>query len=114
MTTHFIGQLLEVKPIETTDRKTDKIKYSTDITVLFEGIDEEGYKKISAETINVDEEYYDDLKDKIGKVIALAYTSKVSQYGVSFYPDRSMPVLVLEKNPLDYSKYKRDAKGAKA
>jgi len=107
MTTHFIGQLLEVKPIETTDRKTDKTKYSTDITVLFEGIDEEGYKKISAETINVDEEYYDELKDKIGKVIALAYTSKVSQYGVSFYPDRSMPVLVLDKNPLDYSSFKR-------
>ena len=107
MTTHFIGQLLEVKPIETTDRKTDKTKYSTDITVLFEGIDEEGYRNVSAEKINVDEEYYDELKDKIGKIIAIAYTSKVSQYGVSFYPDRSMPVLVLEKNPLDYSKYKR-------
>jgi len=29
MTTHFIATLLEVKPIETTDRKTDKTKYST-------------------------------------------------------------------------------------
>ena len=112
MTTHFIGQLLEIKPIETTDRKTDKTKYSTDLTVMFDGIDEEGYRKVSVETINVDEEYYDELKDKIGKVIALAYTSKVSQYGVSFYPDRTMPVLVLEKNPLDYTKFKRtDKKG---
>lgn len=114
MTTHFIGQLLEIKPIETTDRKTDKVKYSTDLTVMFDGVDEEGFRKVSVETINVDEEYYDELKDKIGKVIALAYTSKVSQYGVSFYPDRTMPVLVLDRNPLDYTKFKRDAKGSKA
>ena len=108
MTTHFIGQLLEIKPIEHTDRQTQKVKYSTDITVMFDGIDEDGFRKVSVETINVDEEYYEELKDKIGKVIALAYTSKVSQYGVSFYPDRTMPVLVLDKNPLDYSRFKRE------
>jgi len=107
MTTHLIGQLLEVKPIETVDRKTEKVKYSTDLTVMFDGIDEEGFRKVSVETINTDEEYYDELKDKIGSVIALAYASKVDQWGTKFYPDRTMPVLVLEKNPLDYSKFKR-------
>jgi len=107
MTTHLIGQLLEVKPIETVDRKTEKVKYSTDLTVMFDGIDEEGFRKVSVETINTDEEYYDELKDKIGSVIALAYASKVDQWGIKFYPDRTMPVLVLDKNPLDYSKFKR-------
>ena len=110
MTTHMIGQLLEVKPIEMTDRKTEKVKYSTDLTVMFDGIDEEGFRKVSVETINVDEEYYDELKDKIGKTIAIAYLSKTDQWGTKFYADRSMPVLELEKNPLDYSKFKRTEK----
>ena len=108
MTTHLIGQLLEVKPKEYEDKKTSKMNYSTDLTVMFDGIDEEGYRKVSVETVTVDEEYYEELKDKIGSVIALAYYSEINQYGTRFYPDRSMPVLVLDKNPLDYSKYKRN------
>ena len=113
MTTHLIGQLLEVKPIEMTDRKTEKVKYSTDLTIMFDGIDEEGFRKVSVETVNTDEEYYDELKGSIGKIVALAYTAKVDQWGTKFYADRSMPVLQLEKNPLDYSNFKRDAKGTK-
>ena len=107
MTTHLIGQLLEVKPIEIEDRKTGKIKYSTDITIMFDGVDEEGFRKVSVETVNVDEDYYDDLKDKISKYVAIAYTAKTDQWGTKFYPDRTMPVLELDKNPLDYSKFKR-------
>jgi len=108
MTTHLIGQLLEVKPKEYKDKKTEKVTYSTDVTVMFDGIDEEGFRKVSVETVTIDEDYYDDLKSKIGSVIALAYFSETNQYGTRFYPDRSMPVLVLEKNPLDYSKFKRN------
>ena len=113
MTTHLIGRLLEVKPIEMTDKKTEKVKYSTDLTIMFDGIDEEGYRKVSVETVNTDEEYYDELKDSIGKIVALAYLSKVDQWGTKFYADRTMPVLLLGNNPLDYSKFKRDAKGTK-
>ncbi len=113
MTTHLIGQLLEVKPIEMTDRKTEKVKYSTDLTIMFDGIDEEGFRKVSVETVNTDEEYYDELKDNIGKVVALAYTAKVDQWGTKFYADRSMPVLLLDANPLDYSKFKRDKNAPK-
>ena len=107
MTTHLIGQLLEVKPKEYEDKKTSKVTYSTDLTIMFDGIDEEGYRKVAVETINVDEEYYDELSDAIGKTVALAYFSTVDQWGVKMYPDRSMPVLLLDKNPLDYSKFKR-------
>jgi hypothetical protein len=114
MTTHLIGQLLEVKPIEMEDRKTGKVKYSTDLTIMFDGVDEEGYRKVSVETVNTDEEYYDELKDKIGKTVAIAYTAKVDQWGVKFYADRSMPVLELEKNPLDYTKFKRPAQVKKS
>lgn len=107
MTTHLVGQLLEVKPIETTDRKTERVKYSTDITIMFDGIDEEGFRKVSVETVNVDEEYYDILKGKISKYVSIAYISKTDQWGTKFYPDRTMPVLELDKNPFDYSKFKR-------
>lgn len=107
-TTHMIGALMEVKPTEYTDKKTDKTIYGTELTVMFQGLDEEGYKKISVETIGTDEEYYDILKDKIGTYVALPYLIKIDQYGLKAYPDRSMPVLTLEKNPLDYSKYERN------
>ena len=113
MTTHLIGQLLEVKPIEITDRKTEKVKYSTDITIMFDGIDEEGFRKVSVETVNVDEEYYDLLREKISKYVAIAYTAKTDQWGTKFYADRTMPVLELASNPLDYSKFKRPEKTKK-
>lgn len=111
MTTHMIGQLLEVKPKEYLDKKTNKIDYSTDITVMFDGVDEEGYRKVSVETINVEEEYQEELTPLIGKTVAIAYFSTTDQWGTKFYPDRSMPVMVLDKNPFDYSKFKRNDTG---
>ena len=107
MTLFFIGQLLEVKPVEFEDRKTGKISYSTEITALFEGVDEEGYKKISAETVKMDEEYATELKTFIGKHVAIPYFSETNQYGTRTYPDRSMPVLQLDKSILDFSSYER-------
>jgi hypothetical protein len=107
-TLHMIGTLMEVKPTEYEDKKSGKMNYSTELTVMFNGVDEDGYKKISVETISTDQEYYDDLKEKIGSTVSLPYVMKNDQYGVKVYPDRSMPVLVLEKNPLDYSKFERN------
>ena len=110
MTTHLIGQLVEVKPIEKEDYKTNKVKYSTDLTIMFDGLDEDGYRKVSVETINVDADYREQLEDKIGKTIALAYNTMIAKSGTYTYPDSTMPVLVLDKNPLDYSKFKKAIK----
>jgi hypothetical protein len=107
MTTHLIGNLLEVKPSEYTDKKTGKVSYGTDITVMFDGFDEQGYRSVSVETVNVDEEYHDILAPLIGQYVAIAYIIKVDQWGTKAYPDKSMPVMTLEKNPLDYTKFKR-------
>jgi len=107
MTTYLLGQLLEVKPIEMQDKKTQKTIYSTDITVLFEGIDEEGYKKVSAETINVDETMYDSLKEFIGKYVAIAYRTINAKSGTYTFPDNTMPVMTMEKSPLDFTPFKR-------
>jgi len=113
-TLHLIGTLMEVKPTEFEDKKTNKMNYNTELTVMFQGVDEEGYKKITVETISVDEEYYTELKDKIGTVIALPYVLTINQYGVRAYPDRSMPVLQLTSNPLDYSKFEKNKKSSVA
>ncbi|MCX6077034.1 MAG: hypothetical protein NTW78_09160 [Campylobacterales bacterium] len=112
MTTHLIGQLLEVKPIEYENKKTNKVQYSTDLTVMFDGLDEEGFRKVSVETVSVDEDYYDELLDKKGSTIALAYHSSIDQWGQKFYPDKTMAVMILDKNPFDYSKYDK-SKSAK-
>jgi len=105
MTTHFIGHLLEVRPHETVDKKTDKVKYSTELTVMFEGITEDGFLKPSIDSIYADEDDYDTFKDKKGRVIAIPYNCSTSQFGQRYYYDKTLPVMLLEKNPLDYSQF---------
>jgi len=107
MTTHFIGRLLEVRPSEIKDSKTDKIKYSTELTVMFEGITEDGYLKPSVESIYAEEEDYDIFKDKKGSYVAIPYNLSVNQWGMKWNYDKSMPVLELASNPLNYSKFDR-------
>lgn len=105
MTTHFIGQLLEVRPVETEDKQTKKINYSTELTVMFSGITEDGYLKPSIDSIYAEQEDYDTFIDKKGQTIAIPYNLSVNQWGQKYYYDKAMPVLLLEKNPLDYSKF---------
>jgi len=114
MTTHFIGRLLEVRPVETKDAKTDKIKYSTELTVMFEGITEDGYLKPSVESIYADEEDYDIFNDKKGTFVAIPYNLSVNQWGQKYYHDKALPVLELDKNPLDYSKFDKSKLAKKA
>jgi hypothetical protein len=108
--THFIGQLIEVKPTEYRDKKTEKLIYQTEVTAFFEGIDEEGFKKVSVETSAFDEEYYDLLKDKKGKYVAIPYVIDVNQYATRAYPNKNMPIMEFDKNPFDYSKFDRSSK----
>lgn len=110
MTTHFIGQLLEVRPVETEDKKTNKIVRTTELTVMFNGITEDGYLKPSIDSIMADEEDFDTFIDKKGQTIAIPYNLSVSQWGQRYFYDKSMPVLILDKNPLDYSKFDRSKK----
>jgi hypothetical protein len=107
MTLHFIGQLLEVRPHEVEAKDTKKITRSTELTVMFNGITEDGYLKPSIESIYAEEEDFDTFNDKKGQTVAIPYNCTVSQYGQRYYYDKAMPVLLLEKNPLDYSKYDR-------
>ncbi len=107
MTLQLIGQLMEVKPIENENKNTGKVTYSTEIQVMFSGIDEKGYKKLTVEAISLDEEYREILEDKIGSYVAISYRVMHTNKGTYVYPDKEMPVLQLKDNPLDYSQYER-------
>ena len=110
MTLQLIGLLLEVKPTESTNKKTGKITEHTEIQVMFQGIDEKGYGKTTVETIQLDEEYYDTLKSKKNTHVCVSYTVLNTPSGTYVFPDKDMPVLELDKNPLDYSSYDRSNK----
>jgi len=114
MTLQLIGQLMEVKPVENENKTTGKVTYSTEIQVMFSGIDEAGYKKLTVEAITLDEEYREVLEDKIGSYVAISYRVMHTPKGTYVYPDREMPVLQLKENPLDYSKFERKHQNVKS
>ena len=106
---HMIGQLMEVRPNEYKNKEGKTVE-QTEITVLFTGLSEDGYKKISADTVLLEgQEDVDILSPLIGKFVAIPYSLEVSEYGSKCRVDRTMPVLTFDKNPLDYSKYERRA-----
>lgn len=107
MTLQLIGQLMEVRPVEQENKNTGKVNYSTEIQIMFTGIDEKGYKKLTVEAINLDEDYQSQLEDKIGSFVCVSYNVMHTGKGTYVYPDKSMPVLELDKNPLDYSKFEK-------
>ena len=106
---HMIGQLMEVRPNEYKNKDGKTIE-QTEITVLFTGLSEDGYRKISADTVMTDgQEDIEILRPLIGKYVAIPYTLEVNDFGSKCRVDRAMPVLTFDKNPLDYSKYERKA-----
>lgn len=108
MLLHNIGKLLGARPLERKNKSTGKIDTYVEATILFEAIDEKGEKRFSPENVSLDyEDYYDDLKDAIGKYVCITYVTITTSSGAMFFPDADMPILVFDKCPLDYSKYDR-------
>ena len=105
---------MEVRPVEQENKNTGKVTYSTEIQVMFTGIDEKGYKKLTVEAINLDEEYQEVLDDKIGSYICVSYNVMHTAKGTYVFPDKAMPVLELKENPLDYSKFERKHQNVKS
>jgi len=103
----MIGQLMEVRPNEYKN-KDGKTVEQTELTVLFSGMSEDGYKKISADVVLIEgHEDVDILRPHIGKFVAIPYIYSIDAFGVKCQFDRKMPVLTFDKNPLDYTKYER-------
>ncbi|NOQ29931.1 MAG: hypothetical protein GQ570_02285 [Helicobacteraceae bacterium] len=95
----FIGQIMEVKPTEREDKTTRKITYNTEVTVLADGYDEEGFRKMSLENAQIAEHHYDVLKDQIGKFVAIPYIKLSTKNGLYVFPDDSLAPIVMDKNP---------------
>ena len=110
----LIGQIYEVDATEYEDKKTGKVKYGTEVQIEFEGLTDEGKRRKTVESISLDEEYFDVLHNKIGKYAAIHYISKNDQYGLKLYPDKKMPVLTFDTNPLDYSPFIKQSVSPKA
>ena len=107
MTLQLIGQLIEVEPTESTNKNTGKVTHHTTITVMFDGLNDKGYIKRTVETIQLDEDYLEQLEDNIRKYIAISYNVMNTAKGTYVFPDSTMPVMVLDKNPLVYDRYKK-------
>ena len=113
--THFIGTLMEVRPIQTkTKKNNDWIDIDkTELTVMFNGITEDGYLMPRVETVMLEEEDYDLFVDKKSLVVAIPFISIPHGDGFKFKFYSELPVLTFDKNPLDYSKYQRKNDSAK-
>jgi len=111
MLLHNIGKLLGARPLERANKKTGKIENFVEATVMFEAKDEKGESRFSTENIQLDyDDYFDELKASISKYVCITYVTISTPSGAMFFPDQDMPVLVFDKNPLDYSKYDRSSK----
>ena len=114
MTSFFIGQILEVKPTERMDKNTRTKVFNTEVTVMFDGYDEEGYRVPSIENAQLADHQYDLLKDKLGKFIAIPYMTIHTKQGTYTFPNDAIAPLVLDSNPVDYDSFKRPVSGTKA
>jgi hypothetical protein len=110
---HMFGKLDEVKPVEHKNKNTGKIEYSTQLTVEFIAYDEKGYKVKSVENIQVDEDEFDRFDAHIDKYIMVTHKIINAKSGTFIFPDVDMPILTFDKNPLDYSAFKRPARSPK-
>lgn len=110
MTTFFIGKILEIKYAEREDKATKKAIHSTQVVVMNDTWDEEGYYTPSIENIQLAEHQYDSLKDSIGKYIAVPYMFLSTKNGSYLFPNDAIAPIVMDKNPVDYTTYKRDSK----
>lgn len=109
----MIGKLDEVKPTEHKNKNTGKIEYSTQLTIEFVGIDLKGYKAKTVESIQVDEDEFDRFNDLIDKYVLVTFKIIKAKTDTYIFPDSEMPILTFDKNPLDYSSFKRPARSVK-
>ena len=109
----MIGKLDEVKPVEHKNKNTGKIEYSTQLTIEFSAYDAKGYRVKTVENIQVDEDEQDRFDGLIDKFLCVTFKIINAKSGTFIFPDSDMPILDFEKNPLDYSLFKRPARSLK-
>lgn len=106
MTTYFIGQILEVKPVDRKDKKTGQTTNHTEVTVLSDAYDTSGYRSVSTENCSIPEHWFDVLRPHIGKYVSIPYRTIHTKDGTYTFPDEALAPLVHQTNPINYDEYK--------
>lgn len=104
MTTFFVGKVDEVRPINRKDKATGAITTLTQVTLTFEGKDNEGYLVKSTENITFDVNALGGLQQAKGKYLVIPYTTINTKGGTYTFPDDNLDFIISDKNPLDIKK----------
>jgi len=101
MTTFFIGQVDEVKPVNRKDKTTGQVTMSAFLTATFSSVDNEGYLNKSTENISFSIDKLGALQAAKGKYIVIPYTTINTKSGTYTFPDDSLSFSVMDSNPLE-------------
>ena len=104
MTSFFVGQVDEVRPISRKDKTSGVVAMSTQLTATFEVIDTEGYKVKSTEDITFPIDLLGSLQAVKGKFIAIPYKTINTKNGTYTFPDDNLNFSTFERNPFEVKK----------
>lgn len=101
MTTFFIAQVDEVRPLNRKDKTTGQVKSLTQLTATFQAQDNEGYLVKSSENITFSIDLLSKLQTTKGKFIVVPYATINTKNGTYTFPDDNLDFIVFDKNPLE-------------
>ena len=104
MTSFFVGEVDEVRPVSRKDKTTGVLVMSTQLTATFEVIDADGYKVKSTEDITFPIDLLGKLQAVKGKFIAIPYKTISTKNGTFTFPDDNLNFSIFDKNPLEVKK----------
>lgn len=104
MTTFFIGQVDEVRPVQRKNKETGVITMSLQLTATFETRDKEGYLVKSTQDIQMDMQDMTALSQAKGKYILIPYMTINTKGGTYTFPNDAMGFQIYDKNPIEVKK----------
>jgi hypothetical protein len=104
MTTFFIGQVDEVRPITRKNKDTGVVTTLSQLTATFQSTDNEGFLVKTTENITFPIEALGGLQSTKGKFIVVPYLTLNTKGGTFTFPDDNLSFQVFEKNPLEQIK----------
>ena len=100
MTSFFVGQVDEVRPVSRKDKTTGQVNMSAQLTATFEVTDSENYLVKSTEDISFPIDLLASLQAVKGKYIAIPYKTINTKNGTYTFPDEALNFATFDKNPL--------------
>lgn len=104
MTSFFVGQVDEVRPVSRKDKTSGQVNMSSQLTATFEVTDSEGYLVKSTEDISFPIDLLAKLQAVKGKHIAIPYKTINTKNGTYTFPDENLNFSTFDKNPFEVKK----------